>query len=123
MLALRSGERPVRCRSIGVAVAAGAVFAITGLAAVVCLFTALWIWISPILGPAVAPLVVGASLGATALLSFAVLRWASNRVAAPRPVAAPGLGFDDLSKLMVSNKTALLLAAALAGLVAAGSVN
>lgn len=122
MLALHSDERPVRRRSMTLAVAAGVVFAVTGAAAFVCLFAALWIWIRPIVGLAAAALVLGTSLAATAALSVAILHWATCRVAAPRAAAASELRLEDLKRLMASNKIALLLAAALAGLVAAGSI-
>ena len=121
LLALRSQEQPARQRSPAVAVAAAVILAMTGPTAFVCLVAALWIWMRPIVGPAAAPLVVAGCLGATALIAVAALRWASCRIAQPRPAATPGL--DDLNRLMTTNKTGLLLAAALAGLVAAGSVN
>lgn len=127
MLALRNQQRPARRRSGAVALAAGVILVMTGPAAVVCLFAALWVWVRPLVGPAAAPLIVAACLGLIPLLSAVALRWASGRLAAPRIAAPAGLGLDlgleDLSRLMTSNKTALLLAAAVAGLVAAGSVN
>jgi len=123
MLALRSQQRPARHRSGVIAVAAGVILAMTGPAAVAFLFAALWIWVRAIIGPAAASLIVAGCLALTALLSVLALLWASGRPAAPRVAVPAGFGLDDLSRLMTSNKTELLLAAALAGLVAAGSVN
>jgi hypothetical protein len=84
-----------------------------------CLCAAIWIWLTPSLGPVGAPLVVAAiCLAAGGVLGL--VAWELTR--RQRPRLAPDLNVDallsDAGRLINEHKGAALLAAALLGLFA-----
>jgi len=87
-----------------------------------CLCAAIWIWLTPSLGPVGAPLVVAAiCLIVGGILGL--LAWGLARRRRPRP--APDLNVEallsDAGRLFNEHKGAALLAAALLGLFAGNS--
>lgn len=108
-----------------IAILAGAAFiaSVSAMAAIGCALWALWIFALPIAGPVGAPLIVAAALFTICLASIA----AAKRSLRPRrrhmraqPLSSASLS-HEASELVRDQKTALLLSALLAGVVAGSS--
>ena len=101
-------------------IAAAVLSALCCLAALGCLLAALWIYVAGRLGPVEAPLTVALVLLILAGLLALTMRRRRRR---PRPASERGAGLGvlpssgPLHDLLRENETALLVAAALAGLL------
>jgi hypothetical protein len=90
----------------------------------ILLIVALWLYLLPLLGLALTPLVL-----AGVLLAIAVMGMAGKRLATPKPVvtvAAPPpitLALEDAARIFSVNKLSALSAALVAGIVLAYSEN
>jgi len=87
-----------------------------------CLAAALWIYALPCLGPVGAPLVVAGAFLILTLILVAIacrIRRPGRRKAAAAPAAAASMA-PELARILRENKGTVLLAAALAGMAAAG---
>ena len=96
--------------------------AVMMLGALGCLAAALWIYTLPCLGPVGAPLVVAAAFLIVTLILVAVacrIRRPGRRKAAAAPGAAASLA-PEIARILKDHKGTVLLAAALAGMAAAG---
>jgi hypothetical protein len=96
--------------------------AVMMLGALGCLAAALWIYTLPSLGPVGAPLIVAAAFLIVTLILVAVacrIRRPGRRKAAAAPAAAASLA-PEIARLLKEHKGTVLLAAALAGMAAAG---
>jgi len=112
----------VRAATIRMAVVAlcACFAAVLALAALGCAATALWIFTQPSLGAVGAPLVVAASLSCVVLLlavaaRFIIRRGRGNLVAS----TAPQVLLLEASPFFAEHKSAVLLAAVMAGMAAA----
>jgi hypothetical protein len=111
--------RAATIRMTAVALCAGLVAALM-LAALGCVATALWIFTLPSLGPVGAPLVVAAALS-TVILVLAMAAWLIMRHSRrrPNPTVVPQLLLSQASQYFNEHKGVVLLAAVVAGMVAA----
>ena len=99
----------------------GMLAAVMMLGALGCLAAALWIYTLPCLGPVGAPLVVAGAFLILTLILVAIacrIRRPGRRKAAAAPAAASMA--PELARILRENKGTVLLAAALAGMAAAG---
>ena len=103
-------------------IAAGAAAAVLcWLAASLCLLTALWLYLLPLLGPVGTPLVIGCLL---ALKAAAILLWLRHGQASPTPAPAaiqPAALLAEAERLFKANTAPVLMSALLVGLFVGGS--
>ncbi len=113
------GVRAAAIRTTAAALCAG-LAAVLMLAALGCVATALWIFTLPSLGPVGAPLVVAATLSTVTLILattvWLVMRHGRRGLGA---AAAPQLLLSEATRLFNEHKSAVLLAAVVAGIAAA----
>ena len=96
--------------------------AVLALAATGCVATALWIVTLPSLGPVGAPLVIAASLsGLVFILSAAAWLITRRGRETPSVCPAPQMLLLEATRLFTAHTGAMLLAAVIAGMVAADS--
>jgi hypothetical protein len=75
-----------------------------------------------VVGPVGTPLVIAGALALLAICAVWTLRRATRpRPALPPPATVPSASLDELARLVVAHKGAVLLAALLAGVVAGGT--
>ncbi|HEX4113447.1 MAG TPA: hypothetical protein VH020_13000 [Stellaceae bacterium] len=109
-----------KARRLVVALVAGAIAGIFALAAVIWLDIALWFYCEPRLGAPISALIAAGALLLVALLALIPLALTSARPRPRRAVAmdAPtAAALHDVAELVKRNKGAVIIAAALAGLV------
>ncbi len=109
-------------RRIGVALFFAVVASAAGTGALGCIITASWLALLPAIGPIRTPLVIGAILACVAAIFISALRkWPQRHsqlggnLSGKHPSAV-------LSAVLCDHKTALLLGAALAGIVAGSNL-
>ena len=92
--------------------------AFTGTAAIFCAFTALWIYLLRFVGPVGAPLIVAGVLLLIAIILIAT-GWRRLRGSRrpPPPLAAAEAAIGETKRLLQEHKVAVLLAAAVSGLI------
>ena len=116
------GAGRVRAAAIrmGMLAACAAFAAILALGALGCAAAALWSFALPSLGPVGAPLVVAAALLVVAAIVVATTWLATrDRRTKPAPAAGPPLLMAEATRLFNGHKGVVLLAAVVAGMVAA----
>jgi hypothetical protein len=118
----KSGATRAATGRITSAVLCAGLGGVLALAALGCAAVSLWNYALPSLGPVGAPLVVAAALSITALvLALASWRILCRRRPAPGVDMAPQLLLNEARRLFGEHKSAMLLAALIAGMAAANS--
>lgn len=116
----RAGSARAMTKRLAVAAVCGSLAALLVLAAIGCLAAALWNFTLPSLGPVGAPLVVaGAMIVAALILALAI--WLVMRAGRSRPGDKRAIEMltAEVTRLFNENKSAVLMAAAIAGMFAA----